>query len=127
MRIDIITLFPEMCESVMSESIIGRARKKGIIEVVCHQLRDYALDKHKKVVSVSDSTFSAKYVSDISFSSNDFALNTLLTLLPAHLEIHLVNEEEDEFVQTLELIFEGRVAICRNCHLCRLYKQTIIP
>ena len=49
MRIDIITLFPEMCESVMSESIIGRARKKGIIEVVCHQLRDYALDKHKKV------------------------------------------------------------------------------
>ncbi len=49
MRIDIITLFPEMCEAVMSESIIGRARKKGIIEVICHQLRDFALDKHKKV------------------------------------------------------------------------------
>ncbi len=49
MRIDIITLFPEMCEKVMSESIIGRARKKGAIEVVCHQLRDFALDKHKKV------------------------------------------------------------------------------
>ncbi len=49
MRIDIITLFPEMCEAVMSESIIGRARKKGSIEVVCHQLRDFALDKHKKV------------------------------------------------------------------------------
>lgn len=49
MRIDIITLFPEMCEAVMSESIIGRARKKGAIEVICHQLRDFALDKHKKV------------------------------------------------------------------------------
>ena len=49
MRIDIITLFPEMCEAVMGESIIGRARKKGIIEVICHQLRDFALDKHKKV------------------------------------------------------------------------------
>ncbi len=49
MRIDIITLFPEMCEAVMSESIIGRARKKGALEVNCHQLRDYALDKHKRV------------------------------------------------------------------------------
>ena len=49
MRIDIITLFPEMCESVLSESIIGRARKKGAVEILCHQLRDYAFDKHKRV------------------------------------------------------------------------------
>lgn len=49
MKIDIITLFPEMCEAVMSESIVGRARKKGAIEVCCHQLRDYAFDKHKRV------------------------------------------------------------------------------
>lgn len=49
MRIDIITLFPEMCEAVMNESIIGRAQKKGALEVVCHQLRDYAFDKHKRV------------------------------------------------------------------------------
>ena len=49
MRIDIITLFPEMCEAVLSESIIGRARKKGAVEILCHQLRDYAFDKHKRV------------------------------------------------------------------------------
>ena len=49
MRIDIITLFPEMCEAVMSESIIGRARKNGLIEVNCHQLRDFAFDKHRRV------------------------------------------------------------------------------
>lgn len=49
MRIDFITLFPEMCESVMSESIIGRARKKGAVDVRVHQLRDYAFDKHKRV------------------------------------------------------------------------------
>lgn len=49
MRIDIITLFPEMCESVMGESIIGRAQKSGAITVKCHQLRDYAFDKHKRV------------------------------------------------------------------------------
>lgn len=49
MRIDIITLFPEMCENVLSQSIIGRARKNNIIEIRCHQLRDYALDKHNRV------------------------------------------------------------------------------
>lgn len=49
MRIDIITLFPEMCESVLSESIIGRARSSGKVEIVCHQLRDFAFDKHRRV------------------------------------------------------------------------------
>ena len=49
MRIDIITLFPEMCEAVLSESIIGRARRSGAIEINCHQLRDFALDKHRRV------------------------------------------------------------------------------
>ncbi len=49
MRIDIITLFPEMCEAVLGESIIGRARKSGALEVNCHQLRDYAFDKHRRV------------------------------------------------------------------------------
>ena len=49
MRIDIITLFPEMCRAVLDESIIGRAQKSGAIEVNCHQLRDYAFDKHRRV------------------------------------------------------------------------------
>ena len=49
MRIDFLTLFPEMCEAVMSESIIGRARKKGAVEVHCHQIRDFAFDKHNRV------------------------------------------------------------------------------
>ncbi|MGN1139226.1 MAG: tRNA (guanosine(37)-N1)-methyltransferase TrmD [Ruminococcus sp.] len=49
MRIDLITLFPEMCEAVLNESIIGRAQKSGAIEVFCHQLRDFAFDKHKRV------------------------------------------------------------------------------
>lgn len=49
MRIDILTLFPEMCESVLGESIIGRARKDGFVEINCRQIRDYSLDKHKRV------------------------------------------------------------------------------
>ena len=49
MRIDIIPLFPEMFEPVLNESIIGRAQKSGAIEIVCHQLRDFAFDKHRRV------------------------------------------------------------------------------
>ena len=49
MRIEIATLFPEMCEAVLSESIIGRARRAGAIEVHCHNIRDYTLDKHRRV------------------------------------------------------------------------------
>lgn len=49
MRIDFVTLFPEMCETVMAESIIGRARKKGAIQVCCHQIRDFADNKHNRV------------------------------------------------------------------------------
>ena len=41
MRFDVITLFPEMIENVLGESIIGRARKSGAIELYSHQLRDY--------------------------------------------------------------------------------------
>lgn len=52
MQIDIATLFPDMCEAVLSESIIGRARKAGYITVNCHNIRDYTLDKHRRVDDV---------------------------------------------------------------------------
>lgn len=49
MRIDILTLFPEMCESVMSESIIGRARKSDKVEINFINIRDFSGNKHNKV------------------------------------------------------------------------------
>ena len=49
MRIDILTLFPEMCSSVLSESIIGRARANGFVEIECTDIRDYTADKHNRV------------------------------------------------------------------------------
>ena len=49
MRIDIITLFPEMFEPVFGDSIIGRAQKSGAVEIHTHQLRDFAFDKHRRV------------------------------------------------------------------------------
>ncbi|MBO5092600.1 MAG: tRNA (guanosine(37)-N1)-methyltransferase TrmD [Clostridia bacterium] len=48
MRFDILTLFPEVTNTVLSSSIIGRAVQNGIIEVQSHNIRDYTKDKHKK-------------------------------------------------------------------------------
>ena len=79
------------------------------------------LDEKRNIVSVSENIYNAKYLSDISFSSNDFALNTLLCLLPKRIEIHLI-DNEDEFINTLKLIFEGRVTICKDCDICKTYK-----
>ncbi|MBO5105158.1 MAG: tRNA (guanosine(37)-N1)-methyltransferase TrmD [Ruminococcus sp.] len=49
MKIEIATLFPEMCEAVLGESIVGRARRAGKIEVNCRQIREYTQDKHRRV------------------------------------------------------------------------------
>ena len=49
MRIDIATLFPDMCRSVLNESIIGRAQRAGLVEINCHNIRDYSTDKHRRV------------------------------------------------------------------------------
>ncbi len=48
MRIDIVTLFPEIALAPLSESIIKRAREAGIAEIEAHQLRDWATGKHRK-------------------------------------------------------------------------------
>ncbi len=49
MRIDILTLFPDMCKTVMDESIIGRAQRSGKVEIVCTNIRDFSANKHNKV------------------------------------------------------------------------------
>tara|TARA_B110000285_G_scaffold79806_1_gene92133 strand:+ start:629 stop:1303 length:675 start_codon:yes stop_codon:yes gene_type:complete len=48
MRIDIITLFPEIALSPLSDSIIKRAREQGLVDIHAHQLRDWATGKHRK-------------------------------------------------------------------------------
>lgn len=48
-RIDVATLFPEMCEAVLSESIVGRARKAGLLDIACHNIRAYSESRHNKV------------------------------------------------------------------------------
>ncbi len=49
MIFDIMTLFPELVEYVLGESIIGRAQKSGVIEVCTYNIRDHSKDKHRRV------------------------------------------------------------------------------
>ena len=49
MRIDILTLFPEMFTAVTGESILGRAQAKGILDIRCHQIRDYTTNQQMQV------------------------------------------------------------------------------
>ena len=49
MRIDIITVLPEILESPFQHSIIKRAQEKGLAEIHIHNLRDYSEDKHRRV------------------------------------------------------------------------------
>ncbi len=49
LRVDILTLFPEMFDAVLNNSIIGRAVENGILEINCVQIRDFAFNKHRQV------------------------------------------------------------------------------
>ena len=95
-----------------------------IVHLVYSNKESILLDSNKNVIPIQDNIFEAKYLSDISFSSNDYSLNTLLNLLPKKLNIHLVDNYEDEFITTLKLIFENQVSICNDCDICRVYRLT---
>ena len=49
MRIDIVTLFPEICRAPLNESMMKRAQEKRIVDVQIHNLRDWTIDKHHVV------------------------------------------------------------------------------
>jgi len=80
------------------------------------------LDENHKPIPLTNNAVKAKYLSDITFSSNDYALNTILNLLPRQLEVHLI-DPEDEFIHTLKSIFEDRIHLCRDCSICTTYKR----
>lgn len=92
-----------------------------VIHLIYKNEESILLDGSKNVISLDSSMNTFKYLSDISFSSNDFALNTLLSLLPAKLYIHII-DKEDDFINTLKLIFDNRVFVCNDCSICNLYK-----
>lgn len=100
------------------------------IEDVLHIIysKDFTiiLDSNKNIINNSKNAFKAKFLSDISFSTNDYTLNTLLTLLPEKIYVHLIDNKIDEFITTLSLIFEKRLEICTECDICELYTNKFV-
>lgn len=96
-----------------------------VIHMIYSNSESILLDNNKEIITISNDNFSAKYLSDITFSSNDYTLNSLLTLLPKKIYIHLINSNVDEFINTIQSVFENKTHICRNCNICDLYKNSI--
>ena len=75
------------------------------------------LDKDKNIIRVDSNILNAKFLSDISFSNSDIALNTLLNILPKKIYIHLIDKEVDEFIT------KNKAIICTDCNICRIYSS----
>ena len=112
--------------SLLKMYINSQSSNCELVHLIYNNENSILLDNNKKVINISDDIFKAKYLSDITFSSNDYALNSLLTLLPKKIYIHLIDNIVDEFIHTLGLIFEDRVEICTDCSICRIYKNSKI-
>ena len=102
------------------------SQKSGcaLVHIIYNNEESILLDENKEIISVSKDALNTKYLSDISFSSNDYTLNSLLTLLPKKIYIHLIDCYIDEFITTLKAIFEEKVTICTDCDICRLYSSS---
>ena len=109
--------------SLLKMYINSEGSKTDIVHLIYSDSNPILLDKAKKIIRIDENMFNAKYLSDISFSSSDYALNTLLTLIPSKIYIHLIDNSIDEFITTLKLIFEDRVIYCTDCSICKIYKN----
>lgn len=68
-------------------------------------------DENNNKITINTDLLNTKFLSDISFSYADMILNTLLNLMPKKIYIHLENNNKDEFITTLQKIFENRISI----------------
>ncbi len=94
----------------------------NVVHLIYQNQESILLDEFKKIIDLDDSILNSKYLSDITFSSNDYTLNTLLTLLPKKIYIHLIDDIQDEFINTLKLVFDDRICLCNDCNICKIYR-----
>ena len=94
----------------------------NLVHLIYQNQESVLLDEYKKIIDLDDSVLNSKYLSDITFSSNDYTLNTLLTLLPKKIYIHLIDGNQDEFINTLKLVFDDRIYLCNDCNICKVYR-----
>ncbi len=104
--------------SLLKLYINSQSPKTNIVHLIYRKKDSLLLDENKNIIPLDDSVYQAKYLSDISFSQNDYILNTLLTILPQKIYLHLIDNNIDEFANTLLLIFEKKIEICSDCDIC---------
>lgn len=109
--------------SLLKLYINSHDSKIDVVNLVYSSSNSILLDNDKNKIDIKNDVFNAKFLSDISFSSNDLALNSLLTLLPKKIYIHIIDGFIDDFISTLQLVFEKRVELCLDCNICRIYKK----
>lgn len=109
MRIDIITVLPEILESPLNFSIVKRARDKGLAEIVVHNLRDYSDDKHRRV-------------DDYSFSKG---AGMVMAIQPIEAAIEKLKSERnyDEIIYTTP---DGKVFDQKTANILSMNKNIII-
>lgn len=110
--------------SLLKLYINSQSPNSDTVHLIYKTSESILLDENKNLILNSNDFNNAKYLSDISFSSNDYTLNSLLTLLPKKIYIHLIDCYIDEFITTLKAIFEEKVTICTDCDICRLYSSS---
>ena len=96
-------------------NIVHAIYNKNNIILLDENLTKIDVTKH---VKINDS------LSDISFSQNDYILNTLLSLIPKRIIVHSYDNSNNEFINTLKMIFEKRLEFCDDCNICNLFSTT---
>ena len=112
--------------SLLKLYINSQKSECDLVHIIYSSANSILLDKYKNIIAPDENLFNSKYLSDISFSSNDYTLNSLLNLAPKKIYIHLIDNKIDEFIQTLELVFENRINLCNDCDICQMYKNKSI-
>lgn len=105
--------------SLLKSYVDSKIPNPLIINLIYVNRQSILIDESGNIIEFED--FNSEYLSDITFSDNDYALNTLIGKLPQEILVHLISPK-DEYIDTLELIFGKKVKICTGCEICSAYK-----
>lgn len=113
--VNVFVVEQEYLEFISLLKIYISSMQSGIdcVHLIYENNSPILFDENKKEINILDNLNKQKYLSDISFSTNDYVLNTLLNLLPQKIYIQLLDDNyPTDFITTLTLIFEDRISVC---------------
>lgn len=106
---------------LLQNYINSKPEIQEIVHIIYTDSEPILLDEKEDIIIYDKNIMQSKYLSDISFSSKDYCLNELLNLLPKKIILHLL-VEDDEFTKMLQLVFSGRIIVCKECSICNTFK-----